>query len=140
VPYIKESLEIIKHKIHQKLIKNIPAYTLTVLKNDYCATIKDKQKISLLSNPKEYARCQVSNRNRLENNESTTIMNLLYNADNYPLPKTQTKALKSFYTLKEEKQQELIAEFKKDKISSDILQTIYKKEGITGTLIQTMFV
>jgi len=140
VPYIKESLEIIKHKIHQKLIKNIPAYTLTVLKNDYCATIKDKQKISLLSNPKEDARCQVSNRNRLENNESTTSMNLLYNADNYSLPKTQTKALKSFYTLKEEKQQELIAEFKKDKISSDILQTIYKKEGITGTLIQTMFV
>ncbi|MDQ7066759.1 MAG: hypothetical protein Q9M40_01460 [Sulfurimonas sp.] len=55
-------------------------------------------------------------------------MNLLHNADNHPLPKTQTKALKDFYSLKEEEQQRLINEFKKEKLSSDILQTIYKKE------------
>ncbi len=48
IPYINESLEIIKHKIHQKLIKNIPAYTLTVLKNDFHSTIRDRQKQSLL--------------------------------------------------------------------------------------------
>jgi len=140
VPYIRESLEIIKHKIHQKLIKNIPAYTLTVLKNDYCATIQDKQKISLLSNPKEDARYQSSNPNRLENNESTTGMNLLHNADNHPLPKTQTKALKDFYSLSQKKQKNIIKKFEAEKIRSDILQTIYKKEGMTGTLIQTMFV
>jgi hypothetical protein len=128
VPYIKESLEIIKHKIHQKLIKNTPAYTLTVLKNDFCPTIKDKQKLSLLSNPKEDARCQSSNRNRLENNESTTCMNLLHHADNHPLPKTQTKALKDFYSLSKEKQKKIIKKFETEKIRSDILKTIYKKE------------
>lgn len=35
VPYITESLAIIKIKIAQKIVKNIPAYTVTVLKNDY---------------------------------------------------------------------------------------------------------
>jgi len=47
IPYIKESLEIIKQKIAQKTIKNIPAYTLTVLKNDY-TIIPNKQEKSIL--------------------------------------------------------------------------------------------
>lgn len=51
IPYIKESLTIIKHKISQKVVKNIPAYTVTVLKNDY-TTISNKQKISILSSSK----------------------------------------------------------------------------------------
>ena len=51
VPYIKESLAIIKTKISQKIVKNIPAYTVTVLKNDY-TPIADKQERSLLSHPK----------------------------------------------------------------------------------------
>jgi len=51
MPYINESLAIIKIKVAQKLIKNIPAYTITVLKNDY-TTIKNKQEKPLLSSPK----------------------------------------------------------------------------------------
>jgi len=51
IPYIRESLEIIKHKISQKVVKNIPAYTVTVLKNDY-TTIENTQKQPLLSSPK----------------------------------------------------------------------------------------
>ena len=47
IPYINESLGIIKHKVHQKLIKNIPAYTLTVLKHDY-TTLSHQQEQSLL--------------------------------------------------------------------------------------------
>jgi len=42
IPYIQESLKIIKHKISQKIVKTIPAYTVTVLKNDY-TPISDKQ-------------------------------------------------------------------------------------------------
>ncbi|MDD5022515.1 MAG: hypothetical protein PHR82_10385, partial [Endomicrobiaceae bacterium] len=48
IPYIRESLEIIKHKIFQKVVKNIPAYTITVLNNDYTA-IANKQEQPLLS-------------------------------------------------------------------------------------------
>ena len=128
VPYIKESLEIIKHKIHQKLIKNIPAYTLTVLKNDFHPALKDKQKLSLLSNPKKDARCTSSNKNGLEDSQSTISGNLLHNANNHPLPKTQTKALKDFYSLKKEEQVRLIKQFEEEKITSDILKTLYKKE------------
>ena len=47
ITYIKESLEIIKLKISKNLIKNIPAYTLTVLKNDY-TVVNHKQEQSLL--------------------------------------------------------------------------------------------
>ena len=48
IPYINESLGIIKHKVHQKLIKNIPAYTLTVLKNDFHPTLSHPQEQPVL--------------------------------------------------------------------------------------------
>lgn len=54
LPYIQESLAIIKHKISQKVVKNIPAYTITVLKNDYTA----------LSNLKESSSKNTKNQNR----------------------------------------------------------------------------
>ncbi|MEN4052708.1 hypothetical protein [Sulfurimonas sp. NWX79] len=99
VPYIEESLQIIKHKIHQKLIKNIPAYTLTVLKNDFYPTLKDKQKLPVLSNSKGDAREKCTHKNRLEDSQGTISGDLLHNADNHPLPKAQTKATKHFYSL-----------------------------------------
>jgi hypothetical protein len=43
IPYIKETLEIIKLKINQKKVKKIPAYTLTVLKNDYVPITQQTQ-------------------------------------------------------------------------------------------------
>ncbi|MDQ7066760.1 MAG: hypothetical protein Q9M40_01465 [Sulfurimonas sp.] len=63
IPYINESLGIIKHKIHQKLIKNIPAYTLTVLKNDFYPTLTDKQKLSILPSAKGDEREKCTNEN-----------------------------------------------------------------------------
>ena len=66
-------------------------------------------------------------------------MNLLYNADNYPLPKTQTKALKDFYSLSKEKQKKIIKKFEKEKIKSDILKTLYNCKGINETLIKVLF-
>ena len=47
IPYIKESLAIIKTKISQKIVKNIPAYTITVLKNDY-TPVQHSQKQPIL--------------------------------------------------------------------------------------------
>ena len=67
-------------------------------------------------------------------------MNLLHHTNDSAVSKAQKKALKDFYSLKQERQEKLIEEFKHEKISSDILQTIYKKEGIEGTLIKTLFI
>ena len=140
IPYIIESLEIIKYKIHQKLIKSIPAYTLTVLKNDFHSTIWDRQKQSLLWDTQRSWREKQAHKNRLENSQSTTGMNILHHPDHSSIPQMQTKALKDFYSLKEEEQQKIIKAFEQEKIKSDILKTVYKKEGIKGTLIGAMFV
>ncbi|WP_455756432.1 hypothetical protein [Sulfurimonas sp.] len=53
-PYIKESLEIVELKRRERIIKNIPAYTLIVLKNGY-EPMKNTKGESLLSNSN---RCQ----------------------------------------------------------------------------------
>jgi len=140
IPYINESLGIIKHKVHQKLIKNIPAYSLTVLKNDFHPTLSHPQKQSVLPSPQRDTWEKCTNKNRLEDSQSATSLNLLHRTNDSAVSKAQKKALKDFYLLKQEWQEKLIEEFKHDKISSDILQTIYKKEGIEGTLIKTMFV
>jgi len=111
IPYINESLEIIKHKIHQKLIKNIPAYTLTVLKNDFHPTIWDRQKQSILWDTQRGWREK----------------------------QAQTKALKDFYSLKKEEQQKIIEAFEQEKIKSDILKTLYKREWVEGVVFKVMF-
>lgn len=138
IPYIKESLEIIRLKIAQKTIKNIPAYTITVLKNDY-TLIPNKQEKPILSNTKENAGYWKTNSNRLEDSKSATGINLLHNANNNSIPKNQTKAKKYFEELSKEEQKKLIKKFEDEKITSDILITLYKKEWLDSTVFKVMF-
>lgn len=141
IPYINESLAIIKHKLHQKLIKNIPAYTLTVLKNDFHPTLWNQQKEPVLSGAQRgWAKTRKTKQNWLENSKSTVSGCISYSTDDSPVLQTQKKALKHFYALWKKEQEKCIKEFKKEKITSDILQTIFKKEGIEGMLMQAMFV
>ncbi len=137
-PYIKESLEIIKHKIFQKVVKNIPAYTITVLKNDYIP-VSNKQEQPLLSNSKKDTWWKFSNWNWLENTKGTTGMNLLHHADNNYVSKIQKKAQKYFESLSKEEQQTLVKKFEDEKITSDILKILYKKEWIKSTIFRIMF-
>ena len=51
----------------------------------------------------------------------------------------QEKAYQYFQSLDKEKQNELIKEFEDEKITSDILKTLYKKEGLTSPLFKIMF-
>ena len=113
VPYIKESLAIIKIKIAQKIVKNIPAYTITVLKNDY----------TLLQHiPKKPVLKEV-NKNHAKN------VNVLVCDENHTaLSYSEKEAQRYFNTLIEEEQKSLILQFEKEKITSDILKTLYKKE------------
>lgn len=138
IPYIKESLWIIKHKISQKVVKNIPAYTITVLKNDY-TSISNKQEQSLLSSTERNAWQGQTNRDWLEDTKSAARLNILHNADNNHVSKAQEKAKKYFNSLSKEGQQSLVKKFEDEKITSDILKTVYKKEGIDGTLMKVMF-
>jgi hypothetical protein len=66
-------------------------------------------------------------------------MTLLHHSNNSNVSKIQKKAQKYFLSLSEKEQQALIKKFEDEKITSDILKTIYKKEGIEGTLIKVMF-
>ena len=138
VPYIKESLEIIKHKISQKVVKNIPAYTIAVLKNDY-TVISNKQEQPLLPNSQKDARWKCTDWDWLEDTKSATRLNILHNADNNHVSKAQKEAKKYFNSLSKAEQQALIKKFEDEKITSDIIKTVYKKEGIDGTLIKVMF-
>ncbi|MEA2111904.1 MAG: hypothetical protein U9P71_07635 [Campylobacterota bacterium] len=60
--------------------------------------------------------------------KSANWRDILHNPDNNHIPKTQEKA-----------QKDLIKKFEGQKIKSDILKTIYEKEGIEGTLVKVMF-
>lgn len=64
----------------------------------------------------------------MEDSKSATSMNLLHNANNNSVSKNQTKAKKYFEGLPLEEQKELIKKFEDEKITSDILITLYKKE------------
>ena len=138
-PYIKESLWIIKHKISQKIVKNIPAYTVTVLKNDYAA-ISNKQGQPLLWSSKKSTWWKLTNWDWLEDSKSTAVRDILHNADHYHVSKVQEKAQKYFSKLSKQEQKYLIKKFEAEKITSDILKTIYKKEGIDSTLMKVMFI
>ena len=66
-------------------------------------------------------------------------MNLLHNADNNNVSKVQKKAQKYFNSLWQEEQQRLVKKFEDEKITSDILKTLYKKEWIKSTVFKIMF-
>ncbi len=138
IPYIKESLAIIKLKIWQKIVKNIPAYTITVLKNDY-TPVSNKQKKPILSSSKRDEWQKYTNWNWLENTKSATGLNLLHNAEHNHVYKVQKKAQKYFESLSKKEQKSLIKKFEDDKITSDILKTLYKKEWLDSTVFKIMF-
>lgn len=138
IPYIKESLAIIKHKVSQKLIKNIPAYTLTVLKNDY-TLISNKHEKPLSSTSTRSVRQKHIDSTWEKNTANTAGLSRVHNADNSHVPKDQKKAQNYFNSLLKKEQEILIKKFEDEKITSDILQTVYKKEGIDGTLMKVMF-
>ena len=119
-------------------MKSIPAYTVTVLKNDY-TVIPNKQEKPLLWSAKANAWQRKTNWAWLEDTKGATGLNLLHNADNHNVSKTQEEAKKYFKSLSKEEQQSLVKKFEDEKITSDIIKTVYKKEGMDGTLIKVMF-
>ncbi len=138
VPYIKESLAIIKIKIAQKVVKNIPAYTVTVLKNDY-STLQHSKEQSLLWGTEERVWKKEPCSFSMENAKSKTGSLLLHTSHSNNLPKTEKKAQKYFSSLSKEEQQKVIKKFENEKITSDILKTLYKKEWLHGTIFKVMF-
>lgn len=67
-------------------------------------------------------------------------MNVLpNNSDSSLIRQNQEKADQYFQSLDKEKQNELIKKFEDEKITSDILKTLYKKEGLKSPLFKVMF-
>lgn len=75
----------------------------------------------------------------MKDSKNTTGLNLLHNAEHHNVSKVQEKVKKYFLNLSKKEQKTLIEEFEEQKITSDILKTIYKKEGIEGTIMNVMF-
>jgi len=140
-PYIKESLDIIQSKISKKLIKNIPWYTITVLKNDYVPIQNNKawsniKKESILWDSKK----SWQNRKTKMALSKDSSMNVLPSDSNsIAIRQNQEKAYQYFQSLDKEKQNELIKKFEDEKITSDILKTLYKKEGLKSPIFKITF-
>lgn len=142
IPYIKESLDLIKFKINQKLIKNIPAYTITVLKNDYVPPIQtntskwDIQRESLLWDSKtSWETRQV----KVAGDKTTALNDLPLNSNSSCLSKDQKEAHRYFESLSKEKKKKLIKIFEEEKITSPILKNLYKTRGLDDITFQVMF-
>ena len=138
IPYIKESLAIIKIKIAQKVVKNIPAYTVTVLKNDY-TSLPHTQKEPILWSTLWSSCKEVTIKGSMENSKNKTMNGLLCSASDNHIRQTQKKAQLYFDSLSKVKQQTLVKKFEDEKITSDILKTLYGKEWIEGTIFKVMF-
>ncbi len=138
IPYIKESLAIIKIKIAQKVVKNIPTYTVNVLKNDYSPTEHIKGEPLLWNTEKRVWRKQ-SDFFPVENAKSKTGPILLSASHSHSLRQTEKKAQKYFSTLSKQEQEELVKLFEDEKITSDILKTLYKKEWLNSTMFKVIF-
>jgi len=143
VPYINESLNLVQVKIRQKLIKNIPAYTITVLKNDYSpllsTTNSNRTNLKTKSILQDTQKSWDKWKSKMEWSKSDTMNVLLHNANNTTVSENQEKAQKYFNWLTKDKQQKLVKQFEGEKITSDILKILYKKEGITSTVFKVMF-
>lgn len=141
IPYIKESLEIIKYKISQKWIRNIPAYTITVLKNDYVPIQKHKpwwnlKKESLLWDSKKSWQ---NRKTKVALSKDSSLNVLSSDSNSSIIRENQKKAFEYFQSLDKEKQNELVKKFEDEKITSDILKTLYKKEGLKGAIFKVTF-
>lgn len=140
-PYIKESLEIIQNKISKKLIKNIPWYTITVLKNDYVPLQKNQYWWDLKKEPLLWGskKSWQNGKTKMALSKDSTMNVLPSNPNSDSIRKNQEKAFEYFQSLDKEKQNELIKKFEDEKITSDILKTLYKKEGLESPLFKVMF-
>ena len=165
IPYIKESLEIIRLKKIHGTIKNIPAYTLTVLKNDYQKvehsrwTAMNWQEKSLLwSTQKCLLQKEVkwSHKVSMEDGKSVSE-NSFFSAGSSgknnqdwtknPLQKSHGKKTKKYSqatqdyldTLSSAQKDKLILEFEKEKVSSPILWNLYERKGLDDPLFRMIF-
>ena len=120
IPYIKESLEIIRLKIITWVIKNIPAYTLTVLKNDYNTISKTK--------PTQDKKIQGEIPKQISATMSSTDTS-----------STQKKASEYFTKLSKEEQDKLIKKFEDEKIYGWFFEAKYKKVWLDGDIFRVMF-
>ena len=71
--------------------------------------------------------------------EVKTRSNIFYDANHNHIFKNQEKAYKYFYSLSQKEQDKLVKQFEKEKITSDIFKTIYKKDWIEETVSRVMF-
>lgn len=113
IAYINETLEIVKSKRASKLIKNIPAYTITILKNDYTPL----QKISS------------SDVSSLEN-KSLPSTNTSSN---------QQKIKSYFEKLDNATKQNLIKDFEDTKLTTKLIKDMYQKKWLENPIFQAMF-
>lgn len=135
IEYIKESIEIVKQKISQKVVKNIPAYTITVLKNDYSPLLSTKKQSLLWRTQKSWQKRETA----VVWCESEAGRHLLCTQDHHGVSDCQKEAQEYYHSLSKEQQQWLIRTFEEDKVSSDILRTLYKRDTIESPLFRVMF-
>jgi len=112
---IKESIEIVRLKRLTGVIKNLPAYTLAVLKKDYVPTSKLNTDAKTSPQKKDIS----------SNSQITT---------------KYTKTVQSYInSLSTTQKDSLVKEFEKEKITNPILQDLYKKKGIDEVVFRVMF-
>ena len=71
--------------------------------------------------------------------KNTTVNVLPCNSNSSSLRKNQKKAYEYFQGLDKVKQDELISQFEDEKIKTDMMKSLYKKEGIDSIIFQSMF-
>ena len=115
IAYIKESIEIVRLKRLTGVIKNLPAYTLAVLKKDYVPTSKINTDAKTSPQKKD-----------IQSNSQITTK--------------YTKTVQSYInSLSTTQKDSLVKEFEKEKITNPILQDLYKKKGIDEVVFRVMF-
>ena len=154
IPYIRDSLDVVEIRRREQHVKNIPAYTLTVLKNDY-AEFKPRELPLSLSQTweQETKKASISwadDKIWLGSSKNISKASLLSGDElsshlqdkevsGPKNKKLQQKAREYFQNLSEEKQEKLIRQFEEKKITSPILKELYQKDGIKSPLFRVMF-
>ena len=118
IPYIKESIQIVKQKRITWVIKNLPAYTLAVLKKDYETISKTKQDKKIQSEIPKQTTATMSSSNSSA---------------------TSKKVKEYFAKLSKVEQDKLIKEFEVDKIYWWFFEAKYIKKWLEDTMFRVMF-
>jgi len=164
-PYIKESLEIIRLKKIHGSIKNIPAYTLTVLKNDYQtinipredardwkeqSLLWDTQKCLLQTETGWGHKVSMEDGKSISKDSLLSTSNCMKNNKDWAevsLQKPHRKKTNKYSqttqgyldTLSSTEKDKLIREFEKEKVSSPILWNLYERKGLDDPLFRVIF-